>query len=145
MTLRSRLVVGLVIIAIILVTPLALAIQSLKGLGKDPAFPRDRDFAASLLLARLREGLNDVRRQELALLFPHDSESHDNIERGIRHVQAMSDSMSHYALPNIAKTIGVSVDKLSKAVDQEFAAALAARPDSADTLSGRLFVPAVNV
>lgn len=144
MTLRSRLVVGLVIIAIILVTPLALAIQSLKGLGRDAAILRDRDFAASLLLARLREGLNDVRRQELALLFTHDSASHRNIEQGLAHVQALSDSMSQYALGNVAKTIGVSIEKLSKAVDQEFAATLAARPDSADTLSAKLFVPAVN-
>jgi signal transduction histidine kinase len=52
--------------------------------------------------------------------------------------------MGHYSLGSFAKNIGVSVNKLSKAADQEFRATLAARPDAADTLSARLFVPALN-
>jgi signal transduction histidine kinase len=143
MTLRSRLAAGLVIIAIILVTPLALAIKSLEGLH-DAAESQTRDFAASLLIARLRESLNDVRRQELALLFNHDARSRDDMSRGLEHVKVLSDSMGHYSLGSFAKNIGVSVNKLSKAADQEFRATLAARPDAADTLSARLFVPALN-
>jgi hypothetical protein len=69
MTLRSRLAAGLVTIAIILVCPLVFAIQSLRGLHNDAVALREGDFAASLLLGRLREGLNDLRRQELSLLF----------------------------------------------------------------------------
>jgi hypothetical protein len=69
MTLRSRLVVGLVTIAIVLVCPLVFAIQSLRALHADAVALRDREFAGSLLLGRLREGLSDLRRQELGLLF----------------------------------------------------------------------------
>ncbi len=68
MTLRSRLSVGLVIITIILVLPLLFAIQSLYRLHDDAKALRDRDFAASLVIGRLREGLNDLHRGELALL-----------------------------------------------------------------------------
>jgi signal transduction histidine kinase len=144
MTLRSRLVFGLVIIAACLVTPLGLAIQSLRGLHSDAQLLSDRDFAASLLIARLREGLNEVRRQELALLFKPDSSSRDAMSRGLTHVKATSDSLAKYSLGNYAKVIGVSVRQLKSAAEQEFAATLAARPDSADTLSARLFVPALN-
>ena len=73
MTLRSRLAVGLVTIAIILVGPLVFAIQSLQRLQRDAVQLRDQEFAASLLLGRLRDGLSELRRQELALLFAKDA------------------------------------------------------------------------
>lgn len=142
MTLRSRLSFGLVIIAACLVAPLALAIQSLERLHED-AQSNNRDFAASLLIARLREGLNEVRREELALLFKPDSTSRDNMTRGLTRVQATSDTLATHSLRN-AKIISGSVSQLRSVADQEFAATLAARPDSADTLSARLFVPALN-
>ena len=142
MTLRSRLSFGLVIIAACLVAPLALAIQSLETLHKTRR-SNNRDFAASLLIARLREGLNEVRREELALLFKPDSTSRDDMTRGLTRVQATSDSLATHSLRN-AKIISGSVNQLRSVADQEFAATLAARPDSADTLSARLFVPALN-
>jgi len=144
MTLRSRLSWGLVIIAVCLIAPLALAIQSLRGLHRDAQILNNRDFAASLLIARLREGLSEVRRQELALLFKPDSASRDAMHRGLTHAKAMSDTLSTFSLGNYAKTIGVAVQQLASVAEQEFAATLAARPDSADTLSLKKFVPALN-
>src|SRR5215467_15186940 len=99
MTLRSRLVVGLVTISIILVGPLVFAIQSLYGLRDDARALRDREFAASLLLGRLREGLNDLRRQELALLFSKDEASRNAMERLVVHVAALADSLGRFQLP----------------------------------------------
>jgi len=143
MTLRSRLYFGLVIIAACLVAPLGLAINSLEGL-LGTARSNNRDFAASLLIARLREGLNEVRREELALLFKPDSTSRDAMTHGIKRVKTLADSLTKFSLGSYAEQIGPSVRQLSFAADQEFAATLAARPDSADTLSSRLFVPALN-
>ena len=59
MTLRSRLVLGLVILAACLVTPLALAIGSLERLSDEAQNLSTRQLAASLLIARVREGLNE--------------------------------------------------------------------------------------
>jgi signal transduction histidine kinase len=143
MTLRSRLSLGLVIIAACLVAPLALAIQSLERLHTDAQL-NNRAFAASLLIARLREGLNEVRREELALLFKPDATSRDAMGRGLARVKATSDSLGTFSLGRYGKNIGVSVRELQSAADQEFAATLAARPDSADTLSAKLFVPSIN-
>src|SRR4051812_6998558 len=112
MTLRSRLAVGLVTIAIILVGPLAFAIQSLYKLHGDATTLRDREFAASLAIGRLREGLTELRRQELALLFSRDVAARDAMEKGIAHIGALADSLSHFGLTSYAKDIGASIRQL---------------------------------
>jgi signal transduction histidine kinase len=143
MTLRSRLSVGLVIITIILVLPLLFAIQSLYRLHDDAKALRDRDFAASLVIGRLREGLNDLHRGELALLFSKDVASRDAMDRQVRRVASLADSLSHYELPAYAKDIGTSVRQVADAAPFEYQAALANNTKVADSISSRVFVPAL--
>jgi hypothetical protein len=83
MTLRSRLALGLVTIAIILVGPLVLAIYSLRALSRDAKILANTDLAASMLLGQLREGLSSVRHTELGLLFTHDGASRDAMDRQV--------------------------------------------------------------
>jgi signal transduction histidine kinase len=144
MTLRSRLAVGLVTISIILVGPLVFAIQSLYGLRDDARALRDREFAASLLLGRLREGLNDLRRQELALLFSKDAASRDAMEQQVARVAAWADSLRHFQLTANARDIGGAIDQIAAAAPAEYQAALANQTKSADSISARVFVPALN-
>jgi signal transduction histidine kinase len=144
MTLRSRLGLGLVIIAIILVGPLVFAIQSLYRLHDDAIALRDRDFAASFLIGGLREGLNDLRRQELALLFSKDAASRDAMDRQVRHVASLADSLSHFQLPAYARDIGTSVALIANTAPAEYQAALANNTNLADSLSAHGFVPALN-
>lgn len=144
MTLRSRLAVGLVTIAIILVTPLVFAIQSLNRLHDDATTLRDRDFAASLLISRLREGLNDLRRQELALIFTRDEASRDAMASGVSHVAGLADSLSHFDLPAYGKEIGASVQKIASAAQPEFVAALHEDTTATDSISRKVLVPALN-
>src|SRR5437762_814603 len=89
MTLRSRLIVGLLTIAVILVIPLLIAVQAMDRLHRDARALRDKEFAASLLLGRLREGLNDLRRNETALLFVHDGHTRDVMEKQLNLVAAL--------------------------------------------------------
>ena len=144
MTLRSRLAVGLVTISIILVGPLVFAIQSLYGLRDDARALRDREFAASLLLGRLREGLNDLRRQELALLFSKDAASRDAMEQQVVHVGALVDSLAHFQLTAYGRDIAASIAQIADASPAEYQAALANRTKVADSISSRVFVPALN-
>ena len=113
MTLRSRLAVGLVAIAIILVGPLAFAIQSLRRLHDDAIVLHDNEFAASLLLGRLRAGLAEVRPDELALLFAKNAASRDSMDHEVAHVAALADSLSHFQLPDYAADIGTAVRQLA--------------------------------
>jgi signal transduction histidine kinase len=144
MTLRSRLAVGLVTIAIILVGPLVFAIQSLYGLRDDARDLRDRDLAASLLLGRLREGLNDLRREELALLFSKDATSRDAMDHQITQVAALVDSLRHFQLTEYSRDIGSSIIQIANVAPAEYGAALANKTKSADSLSAHVFVPALN-
>jgi len=108
MTLRSRLAAGLVLIAIILVGPLVFAIQSMRGLHGDAVSLRDREFGGVLLLGRLREGLNDLRRQELGLLFTKNAAARDAMDKQVEHVATLSDSLTHFEFPDYARAIGNS-------------------------------------
>lgn len=144
MTLRSRLATGLVIIAIILVGPLVFAIQSLYGLHDDAKALRDREFAASLLIGRLREGLNDLRREELALLFSKDVASRDVMEKEVAHVGALGDSLGHFQLPSYAQDIGTSIRQIANAAPSEYDAALKNDTKLADSISAKVFVPALD-
>ena len=96
MTLRSRLALGLVTIAIILVGPLVFAIYSLRNLNHDAKMLANTEFAASLLLGRLRESLSAVRRTELALLFSHDAASRDTMNGQVVRRAPQADARSQF-------------------------------------------------
>jgi len=144
MTLHSRLVAGLVAIAIILVGPLAFAVLSLRSLQRDSVELRDRDLGGSMALGRLRDGLSEVRHQELALLFAKNVASRDAMDKQIGHVAALADSLTTFELPEYAQAIGASVREIADAAPAEYRAALANDTTRADSLSDHAFVPALS-
>src|SRR5438552_17730367 len=143
MTLHSRLALGLVTIAIILVGPLAFAVKSLHGLQRESAELRDRDFGGSLALGRLRDGLSEIRRLDLALLFSKDVQTRDAMDRQIARVAALADSLRNFELPVYANAIGASVQQIADVAPSEYRAALANDTTTADSLSLHRLVPAV--
>ncbi|MEP6493071.1 MAG: HAMP domain-containing sensor histidine kinase [bacterium] len=144
MTLRSRLAAGLVTIAIILVGPLVYAIQSLRGLHDDAQALRDREMAASLVLGHLREGLSDLRRQELSLLFSKDSAARDAMDKEIRRIGSLADSLGRFQLPSFGRDIRASIQKIADVAPAEYQAALAGNGKLADSLSDSVVVPAMS-
>jgi signal transduction histidine kinase len=144
MTLRSRLVIGLVTIAIILVGPLVFAVSSLFRLRSDALQLRETEIAALIVLGRLRDGLNDLRREELALLFSRDVASSDAMARELVHADRLADTLAHYNLPSFATDIATSIHLISAAAPSEYRAALANDTTLADSLSLHAFVPALN-
>ncbi len=144
MTLRSRLVIGLVTIAIILVGPLVFAVASLLRLRTDALQLRETEIAALIVLGRLRDGLNDLRREELALLFSKDVASRDAMDRELYHADRLADTLAHYNLPTFASDIATSIHLISAAAPSESRAALADDAKLADSLSSHAFVPALN-
>jgi signal transduction histidine kinase len=134
----------LVIIAVILVGPLVFAIHELNQLQAKAELLRDRDFAASQLIGRLRDGLNDLRREELALLFTRTPTAQTIMNGELRHVAALTDSLGRFALPEFARNIAGSVDSIARVAPSEFNAALAGDTTAADSLSARGFAPAIN-
>ena len=143
MTIRSRLAIGLAAIAIILVVPLFLAVRALERLQADAHALRDREFAASLLIGRLREGLNDVGKRENALAFVHDVKSRDAMAASVRHLAALTDSLERYDLDESARDVRGAVDSIAAYAPAEYQAALAGQGHAADTISAKFLAPAL--
>lgn len=144
MTLRSRLATALLAIAVILVIPLLIAVQSLNGLHDDALALKDGEFAASLLLGRLREGLFDLRHQETRLLFVHDSASGESIAKQIADVDRLTDSLEHYKLPSAAAGVRGAINEITKWGPIEYAAALGGNGTRADAISATYIVPGLD-
>jgi signal transduction histidine kinase len=143
MTLRSRLVLGLITIAIILVIPLLIAVQALDRLQRDARALRDREFAASLLLGRMREGLNDLRREETALLFVHDEATRNVMARQVNVITHMADSLEMFNLDKSADDVRRTIADIVAWAPREYEAALADRRDEAEQISSTHLVPAL--
>jgi signal transduction histidine kinase len=144
MTLRSRLAIGLIGIAIILVIPLLIAVRSLDRLHTEARGLQREEFAASLLLGELREGLDDLRRLEERVLLVHDPSSPDAMADQIRQVRALGDSLEHYQLSAAASDVRRAVASIARWGPEEYQAAKVRRFDIADTISARYVVPALD-
>jgi signal transduction histidine kinase len=143
MTLRARLTAGLITIAIILLLPLLVATRSLSHLSDSARALRDGDFAASLVLGRLREALNDVRTAEMAVLFVPEEKSRETMMTRVRQVDALADSLERYHLGPSARDIRVAMSSVATGANSEFQSTLAGRPREAERTSQTTVVPAL--
>lgn len=144
MTLRARLAAGLLAIAVVLVIPLGLALRSLEDLHQSALALRDKEFAGSLLLGRIRVGTEDLRRAEDALLFVHDSASERRMSHQITTLVAMADSLESFSLDSAARNLRGAVATVSSVANREYGAALARRTSLADSLSATGVRPAIS-
>jgi signal transduction histidine kinase len=133
--------------AIILVGPLVFAIQSLHQLQEEALELRQRVVEGSLMLGRLREGLNELRRQELALLFADTVASRDSVAeqmtRQIATVRRLADSLNYYQLSTQAAVIGAAMERAMTALTEEYKAAGARNSHVADSISTNHMGPAL--
>ena len=143
MTLRTRLTLGLLTIAVILVVPLLLATRSLNRLHSDTRALRDGEFAASLLLSRAREALNAVRANELAVLFVTESASLTKMLSSVREVEQIADSLEAHDLGSAAHALRSSMIEVARGSQAEFEAARAGRVAAAERLSEEQVIPAI--
>ena len=143
MPLRTRLTLALLTIAVILVAPLVLATRSLERLNQETRALRDGDFAASLLLGRLRDALNDVRTAEMALLFVRDEQSQQTMASRIGTVNRLTDSLETYQLPGAARSIRAAMSDAAASAHAEHAAVIARLDKDAETESNQRLVPAI--
>lgn len=144
MTLRARLAAGLLAIAVVLVIPLGLALRSLEDLHQSALALRDKEFAASLLLGRIRVGTEDLRRAEDALVVVHDSASERRMSHQITTLAAMADSLQSFSLDSAARNLRGAVATVASVANREYGAALARRSSLADSLSANGIRPAIS-
>ncbi len=143
MTLRARLTLGLLTIAVILVVPLVIATRSLGRLHSETKALRDGEFAASLLLGRLRDALNDARGSEMAVLFVKDEQSQRSLADRVTAVSRLADSLDVYHLGGAARDIRAAMSVVASAGEAEYQAARAGHVAAAAALSDSQVVPAI--
>ena len=143
MTIRTRLVLGLLAIALTLVIPLIIALRALDDMHETTAGLRDRELAASLLLSRIRAGTEELRRAETALLFVHDSSAREQMELALTTLSAMADSLDFYRLDTAATNVRRTAAEVAAAAPREYAAALAGDAATAERISTTELVPAI--
>jgi signal transduction histidine kinase len=143
-TIRTRLALGLFAIAVVLLLPLALTLRSLDRVHDETMALRDREFAASLLLGRMRAAGEDLRGAETALLFIPNISSRDAMAQHITRLAAMADTLGAYQLRDAADQIRAAISAVVRYAPLEYQSALAGNARAADTLSNRHVVPAIN-
>ncbi len=143
MSLRARILLGLVAIAAILLIPFGYALRSIENLHDTTRALRDREFAASFLLGAFRQVTEDLDRSEDALLFLHDRSSSERMENTLKRVEVMADSLHIYGLAPTGQAINAATARTRAAAATELAAASAGRAMTAEAISVEQTRPAI--
>jgi signal transduction histidine kinase len=144
MTLKSRLALGLLNIAVLLLIPLSIALTSLDRLHRTTQGLRSREFAASLLLGRLRGRMDDLRADEMIFGVTRSDTARVQMQERLATLRATSDSLSGYFADTTTRRIREAVSQVERATALEIAAAVSAHPDRADTVSDLTLRPAID-
>ncbi len=142
-TIRSKLALGLFGIAIVLLVPLVLTLRSLERLHDTTTLLQKREFAASLLLNRMRSTTDELRRLDLAILFVHKTETRVAMDSQLTGLRAMADSLRHLGMERAADRIVAAVEHVASYVPDEYAAAAAGRAPVADSISSAHVLPGI--
>ncbi|HUF27148.1 MAG TPA: HAMP domain-containing sensor histidine kinase [Gemmatimonadaceae bacterium] len=142
MSLRNRLALGIIAIALVLAVPLLASLRALEQLHAQVSGLRDREFAASLMLGRIRAGTEDLRRTETALVLARTPEARDAMRVEVGRLAALADSLRPH-LPRAAAEIGAAVEVVAIHAPRQHEAALAGQTDVADSLSSDVMMPAL--
>jgi len=144
-TLRGRLGIGAIGIVLVLAIPMAIAVQSLERLHRITLELRNGEFAASLLLGRFREGVDNLRRADDALLFVHDTVSAARMAREIASMRGMADSLDVYALHAAATNVRLALDSLNVLTQEEYTRAAGSQGAEAEIISSQWVRPRIGV
>jgi signal transduction histidine kinase len=143
-TIRSKLGFGLLVLVLALLLPLALAHRALDRLYENTRELRDREFAASLLLGRMRAISDEMRQTELRLLFIADDDALPRMREHAISLAELSDSLGGLGLTTASQNIAQSVAEVERHATSVHAAIEAERTAEADSISSAHLVPAIN-
>jgi signal transduction histidine kinase len=143
MSIRNRLALGIVAIALVLTVPLLSALRALERLRSEISVWSDQDFAASLLLGRMRASTEELRQAETALGIDLTEETRAAFAAEIAELTARADSLSAYTADSAARIVQRAVDEIEIVSGPQFAAARAGQVDLLDSLTILDFRPAL--
>ena len=145
MTLRARLAVGILAIAVTLVVPLAIALRALDTLHTSAGRLADEAFAGSVALRRVQEALDDVQQAENAVLFVHEPASLRRMALAVTKLRQGADSLRARELGAPADTIIRAAQVLESFAAPEYEAAAQGNAAVAERVSEQQMRPALSL
>jgi len=142
-TLASRLNLGIVAIAVVLVAPLVLSLRALQELQKDTALLRDREYKATALLNRMRAVHDDLEQSTIYLaVFPSDSSQTQYIEQ-LQTLARQTDTLALLTESAAVAQIRSSITRLNEQTPRAFTFARANRAARRDSIIDLVISPAL--
>jgi signal transduction histidine kinase len=141
LTLRRRLAIGTVGIAIVLAIPLIISVRSLERVHKTTLDLRNGAFAASLLIGNLRQGSDDLRSAETALVVVGTPATHERMLGEITKMRTLADSLESFDLKTAAVNLRLALDSLPALANEEYAQYSANQHDAAEVISTQQVQP----
>ena len=142
MTLRSRLILGLLNIAVLLLIPLGIALEALDQLHVTTQALRSGEFQASLILGRIRTQTDAVRSAETSQVVVHSDTTARQLAIEIARLQALTDSLRPVVRDATAADIAEAVGRVARIAPAETARAVSI--SALDSISERQMVPAID-
>jgi signal transduction histidine kinase len=144
MKLSSRLNIGMLGIAIVLVAPLVLSLRALERLQDDTRTLRDREYAASHLLGRMRDLHEELQEYSLFLtVYPSDSTQKQYLETVTR-LARQTDTLANLTQSASVGQIRFSISRLIETVPSAFDFARRERTARRDSIIDLFISPALN-
>lgn len=143
MNIRTRLALGIVAVAILLAVPLLVALRSLEKLHAETGMLNDREFAASLLLGRMRAATEDLRVAENKVFIAMTKADSGAMTSEIARLSALADTLRTFELDSAERNVRAAVGAVAEKVRPQVDAALAGRSRVVDSLSNYVMLPAL--
>ena len=143
MSLGTRLNLGILAIALVLVAPLVLSLRALRELQKDTTSLRDREYAATLLLGRMRAMHDDLLQGTIYIsVFPSDSSQATYLEQ-VQTLARQTDTLLILTESAAVGQIRSSIARLFEQVPRAFSFARAGRAARRDSVIDLAISPAL--
>ena len=129
----------------VLALPLVVGVRSLERVHKTTLELRNGAFAASLLIGSLRQGTDDLRRAEDALVYVGDPATRDRMTQQISTMRTLADSLDGFSLRAASINVKLALDSLSVLANEEYSESNAGRHDAAEAISTHWVRPRIGV
>jgi signal transduction histidine kinase len=131
MTIRNRLLAGMVTIGVLFLVPLIGGVLILDRMRDQVTQMRDREFAASVLLARVRSNVDVLRRTESAFALRPTQSSASDVDTQARKLFAMGSLLDSYGLSPAADSLRAAVQEVEQHVPKMLASSAPLAPSAA--------------
>jgi signal transduction histidine kinase len=124
---------------------LIVAVRSLERVHRTTLDLRNGAFAASLLIGNLRQGTDDLRSAETALVYVGNVETRDRMMRQIARMRMLSDSLDSFSLKTASLNVRLALDSLAVLANEEYVRSSADKHGDAEAISTQWVRPRIGV